>query len=134
MYLQALLSFKEESNALDELDYFNGVADGNNEMMMMMSMEGENQKNSDMNKNVSNIRRNDNSESDILENSEQLLDQDFRIFVTKIEFTNLPNIGRIANDNREMSITIRSVGFIFVYLSGSLTLLFLCLFPFRSLQ
>ena len=134
MYLQALLSFKEESNALDELDYFNGVSDGNNEMMMMMSMEGENQKNSDMNKNVSNIRRNDNSESDILENSEQLLDQDFRIFVTKIEFTNLPNIGRIANDNREMSITIRSVGFIFVYLSGSLTLLFLCLFPFRSLQ
>ena len=134
MYLQALLSFKEESNALDELDYFNGVADGNNEMMMMMSMEGENQKNSDMNKNVSNIRRNDISESDILENSEQLLDQDFRIFVTKIEFTNLPNIGRIANDNREMSITIRSVGFIFVYLSGSLTLLFLCLFPFRSLQ
>ena len=134
MYLQALLSFKEESKALDELDYFNGVADGNNEMMMMMSMEGENQKNSDMNKNVSNIRRNDNSESDILENSEQLLDQDFRIFVTKIEFANLPNIGRIANDNREMSITIRSVGFIFVYLSGSLTLLFLCLFPFRSLQ
>ena len=134
MYLQALLSFKEESNALDELDYFNGVADGNNEMMMMMSMEGENQKNSDMNKNVSNIRSNDNSESDILEDSEQLLDQDFRIFVTKIEFANLPNIGRIANDNREMSITIRSVGFIFVYLSGSLTLLFLCLFPFRSLQ
>ena len=132
MYLQALLNFKEDSNALDELDYFNGVADGNDEIMMMTSTEGKNQRNCD--KNNINTGRNDDSESHLLGITEPLQGQDLRIFVSKIELTNLPNIEGILNDRKEMTIAIRSARFIPSNLSGPLTLLSLSLSLSRSLH
>ena len=72
--------------------------------MMMMTSVQEKDKKED--KNDLNIQ-NHNSEFEILENNETLLSEKVRVFISKIETAELPDVERKADDENDVFILMR---------------------------